>query len=1334
MFVMFPLFVFAYSAQTTHPALTSEIIKFFNYHYPDFQLSDEEKELVIQGSIDEDEGIRPMRHFYDPVFNRGLIFGGEWQNSKEWGQDTLAQAGIVDSLVAGSLKSFFSGKDDYSWERALYEYAWGDKERGLLALGHVLHLLEDATVPAHSRNDPHPSILDLGSPYEFWTKKFNVKNTAIADNLINNSPILLTDLSSYFDALASYSNNNFFSKDTVLSEEYNKPEISYYFKGFGFSNNEVVSGPIVRRINKLDGTIEYTLVDKKRIILTAYWSRLSKQAVLHGAGVVKLFFDEVEKEQQTRALYKKNRSWFGRVFDATKEKIYNLAGVFYGTSVPYEELQDDSRESTQSEQKLTASVIETQLPEEPLIQEELPLTSQNSEPEEIIAEDILGPEETTETPTQEPKNPEEELQDEALENGVGGIGPGSDESESNSTPTPYSPGFGGGGGSAAAQSATEEQAQDTTLPEPPEIVSPADDPLIFTIPTILFSGTAEALSIIAAIYLFEEGTTTATTTTSISGQWNIALIFNQGTTTINFFAIDTSGNRSMPTTKTVFVDSIAPDVQLISEECQNSLAESGCLVAPRTDSGQATTTLHFSWSSTADDLNFFVLNQNGTTSTTTATSTVVTAPDNAAYIFEVSARDAYGNNSATSTKQVEVATTPVIINEIAWMGTDATFRDEWIELYNLTGKEINLSDWTLYAEDLTPYIQLSGTIRANGYYLLERKDDDTISDMSADLVYGNDGASWALKNSGESLFLVRVNNNSTTTIDEAFSCPNWCAGSNTNKRTMERYNPYVPGTDGSNWGTALGEFIVGGKDADGGPIKGTPKAKNSVSFQIVNGTILNTDKTLIKDNSPYLIGRSGFTVESGTTLTIEPGVVIKFVEPNEPSLVVEGTIVSSGAENNPIVFTSFADDQYGGDMNGDATSTSPAPGSWKQILIKNTSQNSSFSHTIIRYGGRWFNNMTMRSAVALDNADVTFQNTTIEHAQKHGLYLMNSESTIINSTFSNNNTDSDAAGIYVNSGKPLIQESTFENNNYGIYIVSSPLLTASSNNFTNNVNAAIYVSGPVGILSSNAGSGNGLNAIVIGNGGNITANGATTTLAVNPLSYLIRNIAVNPLSYLIRNIANVVSSSTLMFESGAVMKGHDSTGSNAGRLVVKNGGKIFHNGILNNELIFTSMHDDSIGSAVDNATTSPAAGDWYGIVINDGGEFSLSGFTLHYAGGRATQGGDNKGGIKIIGGTAASTIRNALIEKNYQYGIRLSDGARLTIGNSTLKDHTEKKTGTATALKVFDSILTLENIIFNNNELDIGDISDKIREWIHRKRCGSTICGNIAAIPNYNSI
>ena len=82
-----------------------------------------------------------------------------------------------------------------------------------------------------------------------------------------------------------------------------------------------------------------------------------------------------------------------------------------------------------------------------------------------------------------------------------------------------------------------------------------------------------------------------------------------------------------------------------------------------------------------------------------------------------------------------VAALDVVFNEIAWMGTGADYRDEWIELHNNTTHDIDLSGWSIAAEDGTPAISLTGAISASGYYLLERGDDDTVTDVPANLIY-----------------------------------------------------------------------------------------------------------------------------------------------------------------------------------------------------------------------------------------------------------------------------------------------------------------------------------------------------------------------------------------------------------------------------------------------------------------------------------------------------------------------------------------------------------------------------------------------------------------------
>src|SRR3989344_7132323 len=56
----------------------------------------------------------------------------------------------------------------------------------------------------------------------------------------------------------------------------------------------------------------------------------------------------------------------------------------------------------------------------------------------------------------------------------------------------------------------------------------------------------------------------------------------------------------------------------------------------------------------------------------------------------------------------------VVINEIAWAGTVASANDEWLELYNTENYDINLSGWTLKAENGTPDITISGLTTSGG--------------------------------------------------------------------------------------------------------------------------------------------------------------------------------------------------------------------------------------------------------------------------------------------------------------------------------------------------------------------------------------------------------------------------------------------------------------------------------------------------------------------------------------------------------------------------------------------------------------------------------------------
>lgn len=186
--------------------------------------------------------------------------------------------------------------------------------------------------------------------------------------------------------------------------------------------------------------------------------------------------------------------------------------------------------------------------------------------------------------------------------------------------------------------------------------------------------------------------------------------------------------------------------------------------------------------------------------------------------------DLSGNNNAASTSTDNSVTfaassvRSIIINEVAWAGTVSSLPgDEWIELYNTTNATINITGWSLRAADGTPSITLNGNIPAGGYFLLERDDDSTVSDIPADQVYTGE-----LSNSGEALTLYDSANKVIDTANG--NGGSWPAGSTSTYGTMERKSTSTDSD--SNWSTNSGS-TRNGKNANGGDIIGTPKSGNS---------------------------------------------------------------------------------------------------------------------------------------------------------------------------------------------------------------------------------------------------------------------------------------------------------------------------------------------------------------------------------------------------------------------------------------------------------------------------------------------------------------------------
>jgi len=164
------------------------------------------------------------------------------------------------------------------------------------------------------------------------------------------------------------------------------------------------------------------------------------------------------------------------------------------------------------------------------------------------------------------------------------------------------------------------------------------------------------------------------------------------------------------------------------------------------------------------------------------------------------------------------AVTPpeLVINEVAYRGTEASSSDEWIELYNPNNSFVDLSGWTLFLGSKA--LPLQGVVDPHGYYLLERSDDDTIASLEADLIY-----TGSLTDSGIELRLV---NDLGFTVDEL---SRWYV-SISDRSSMERLNPFIGADYAFNWGVFSADATA--LDADGNLIHGTPGAANSSTLRI----------------------------------------------------------------------------------------------------------------------------------------------------------------------------------------------------------------------------------------------------------------------------------------------------------------------------------------------------------------------------------------------------------------------------------------------------------------------------------------------------------------------
>ena len=188
----------------------------------------------------------------------------------------------------------------------------------------------------------------------------------------------------------------------------------------------------------------------------------------------------------------------------------------------------------------------------------------------------------------------------------------------------------------------------------------------------------------------------------------------------------------------------------------------------------------------------------------------------------------------------------------------------------------------------------------------------------------------------------------------------------------------------------------------------TPTATPVVNY--VGGTI-SAHTTWTAANSPYMVNND-ITVNNGVILSIQPGVVVKFQ--NGQRLTVNGVLAASGTSANPIIFTSFQDDTYAGDTNGDGGATRPAAGAWGGISLAATASTSNLTNVLVRYAG-----------ISISGSSPNISNSTVMYASGAGISVSGAGAPNLQA---NTLRDNAGAGISLSGSSPTIQNSVFVNN------------------------------------------------------------------------------------------------------------------------------------------------------------------------------------------------------------------------------------------------------------------------------------------------------------------
>lgn len=1249
--------ILAYNDVSTHPKLTQKTALFFNQNYGQ-KLSQEEILWLGEGAKNEDTPPRWINHFYDPQTGLGWTSERMGNLSPEIVKLFSSMALSPENAVSSPKwaqnqdlqEKYAMYQGNRTFQKAVFDYANGDKKEAFKSLGHILHLIQDMTVPAHTRQDTHLQAAgDPGEPYESWAHDY--AGFSHLDNLPK-SGFGCSDLDDCFLKTAKYSNENFFSEDTINDLKYKKivpgrKEIIGNYEKY-YKQDKIGMSYLFL----IKDTFENVYILNKPEIHSSYWSLLSKQAVYSGAEVIRIFFDQTEKAQKDKSILQppppssifsllgtgiyaagnKNKAVVSLYGEAAKIKDA-LSGIKDSVSAGFSQIGNALSNTFSGAKSLFSSIF----------------SSGNSQPVLVVLNSPLAPVPTLAqtpipTPSLVPKIvstpkpspvilPQNKtvaaipLASPFADSGRGAESGVTEEfpqtqppvvEETNPSkalipsPTPASGGgYSSGSGSGTGGSAEDEEI---TIPETEIILGPND---VSTSSAAFFYFKASD-----EISVFECQIDGATSTPCVSPATYNGLA--EGPHIFKVWAFNGAGLDETPAEQSWNIN-FAPEIKLEI-------------------SGYEMTKIDFAvqWTSSSTDAAYFDIEfkigsagewRSWLLNTTENSKPFQASFDDTIYHFRARAVDSAGIASEWVQGSALICQKPIVINEIMYNPGPTSADDhyyEYIEIYNRSPVDLDLTGWKFVSSPKEHNLESdrffgseSMLLQAGGFALIS----DKISTSTAQNIYDGyysvpetgsfalrlniDDASMDLSNSGRK---ISIFNSFGEEMDSVSYFSYW--GANGSGKSLERINPRsLYAQDRDSWAESLSEG-------------GTPNAANS-RLDETAGTVVD-DHVIIAKNfiwpqsgSPYFLqsnARQYPTVNASTTLIIEAGTVLKPRGKFYYSLFVEGGIKAIGESGNPIVFTS--------------ASSTPQAGDWASgIYFSPKSSGSTFKNVIFEYGGSvlpWPN--PKRAAIYIDRANVEFEDCVFRESQTHFLELIGSNSIVKSSNFA---STTDYAIFIAGSSSPQILNSIFTNQNHkgeAIHIENQASPMIGQNTISGFEKAVFIRSSYPDIMANN----------IFDN----SYNGAF----IDDLSVFSRDaIFKKDIVYILEGSSGhnlrIATSTTLTIEPGTILK------ATHGAIALEVEGNLIAQGNSSSSLItFTSIEDDSLGGDTNNngAESLPdlEAGEWIGLKFLAGSESNLDFVHIKYAGLSHTIYGDLKDPLVIF---------------------QIADGATVNLGNVTVE-------------------------------------------------------------------